>query len=309
MPSSRKFPVERPERLALEHRDYELLLKLETAIYRHAGGVDKFASDIPTLLRQAIDEVIDAARSGRFLLKDLQNTEKTYLGTKVEILLRNHLKLNPSTLLDVVIDGVDVDIKNTVGTSWMIPKEAIGHPCILIRVDEERARCWFGLVVAHADVLNQGANRDVKVTISAQHFVNILWMLYGHPYPLNFWEDVEPAFRNKLMALDSGNKRVTAFFKHYTRVPISRKVITAFVPQKDPLKRLRKNGGAADQLEREGIALLSGAFESELIKSLNLPHCRSDEWISILPNGETELSILRQKGYCLADTPQRSAGL
>ncbi len=43
-----------------EHRDYELLMRLEEAIIRHAKGWDRFLADIPALLRQSIDEVIDA---------------------------------------------------------------------------------------------------------------------------------------------------------------------------------------------------------------------------------------------------------
>jgi hypothetical protein len=140
MPKIARFPTDTPRRLQSDHRDYDLLYRLELAIYRHAGGKSKFEQDIPILLRQAVDEVIDTRRSGRFVLSELQNSEKTYIGTKVEIIVRNHLRLPRGTFLDVVIDGVEADIKNTIGTSWMIPREAVGHPCILIRTDEKRSR-------------------------------------------------------------------------------------------------------------------------------------------------------------------------
>src|SRR5271156_3851174 len=80
--------------LSPDHPDYSLLKRLESAIFKSAGGEANFKRDIPLLLRQAIDEVIDPARSKRFFLKDLEKTEKAYIGTKVEILIRNHLKLN-----------------------------------------------------------------------------------------------------------------------------------------------------------------------------------------------------------------------
>jgi hypothetical protein len=279
-----------------DHRDYELLCKLESAIYRHAGGAEKFETNIPALFRQAIDEVIDQARSGRFLLKELQNSEKTYIGTKIEIILRNHLKLRRGIRLDLVIDDVETDVKNTVGTSWMIPIEAVGHPCILIRMDEHMSRCWFGIIIAHAEVLNFGGNQDKKRTISAQHFVNVLWMLYAHPYPRNFWEDVDPSFRCQLLEMRSGNKKVVAFFKRYLGIPIARHVILALAPQYDTMKRLRKNGGARDQLRREGIALLSGKYNSDLIYELGLPACTGREFIAISPSTAAQLEVLRREG-------------
>ena len=62
------------------------------------------------MLRQAIDEVIDSYRSGRFTVAELEKTEKTYLGTKIEILLRNHLKLKKGKTLDLDVDGIEVDV-------------------------------------------------------------------------------------------------------------------------------------------------------------------------------------------------------
>ena len=94
-----------------------------------------------------MDEVIDAPRSKRFTIKEIEKTEKTYIGTKVEILVRNHLNIPKGKTLDLAIDGIEVDIKNTVGNNWMIPLEAIGHPCILIKLDEETAKCSFGIIV------------------------------------------------------------------------------------------------------------------------------------------------------------------
>jgi len=121
-----------PLRLSESHVDYALLTRLEAAIHAGAGGKDKFKEAIPAMLRQAIDEVIDTARSKRFTLSELEKTEKTYLGTKVEILLRNALGAERGRHMDLTIDGVEVDVKNTIGSAWTIPNEALGHVCILI---------------------------------------------------------------------------------------------------------------------------------------------------------------------------------
>lgn len=75
-----------PLRLDVSHGDYALLTRIEKALYRGAGGQKKFERDIPELLRQAIDEVIDPSRSKRFTLKEIEKTEKTYLARKSRFL-------------------------------------------------------------------------------------------------------------------------------------------------------------------------------------------------------------------------------
>ncbi len=44
-------------------------------------------------VRDAIDEVIDTARTGRFSPTQLNGQEKTYIGTKIEILIRAAFEL------------------------------------------------------------------------------------------------------------------------------------------------------------------------------------------------------------------------
>lgn len=279
-----------------EHRDYDLVMRLENALIRHAKGWDKFVVDIPNLLRQSIDEVIDAPRSRRFLLSELEKTEKTYIGTKVEILLRNHLNLDRGEILDVRIDGIEVDIKNTINIAWMIPKEAIGHPCILISANEKTAKCSFGLVVIQEDILTAGSNRDSKKSISAAGLKNIHWLLRDKDYPKNFWEGVSLQIFKAITTPKAGTTRLVELFRSFQQTPISREVILALAHQKDALKRLRKNGGARDQLATEGIALLSGKYDSSLIGVLGLPHCAPHEFISVKPARSADIELLQKAG-------------
>lgn len=283
-------------RLGESHRDYALLTRLEASILKQADGREKFDEDIPRLLRQAIDEVIDTPRSQRFLLSELEKTEKTYIGTKIEIVLRNHLDLPRGTKLDVLIDGVEVDIKNTTAKNWMIPTEAVGHPCILIRADEKLAKCWFGLVVIRDEILRKGVNRDKKASISASSFQHVHWMLYQHDYPKNFWEDVSPQDLKKVTASHFGTQRLVALFSLYLGTPIPRQIVLSLAPQKDSLKRLRKNGGARDLLQKQGIALLSGKYHSQIISALGLPFCNADSFISMRPSKPHEIELLQTIG-------------
>jgi len=258
-----------------------LLKRLEDAIYESAGGQKKFEEDIPAMLRQAIDEVIDPSRSKRFMLKEIEKTEKTYLGTKIEILLRHTLGLERGAKLDLIIDGVQVDVKNTVGSAWTIPNEALGHPCILISTNEAKALCSFGLIVIRAEVLNAGRNRDQKTTIKKSELKNVHWLLKDAPYPPNFWLSLEPEVRRSIVTPRGGTDRVAMLFRLYQKQPISRKLIVALAQQDDPMKRLRKNGGARDQLELERVIILSGKTQRKKIAEMGLPFCRPDEFISV----------------------------
>jgi hypothetical protein len=270
---------------------------LEKAIVRSAKGPDRFKREIPLLLRKSIDEVIDSARTDRVTLDETEKTEKTYLGTKVEILLRNFLGLPRGKLLDLSVDGVEVDIKNTMHGNWMIPSEAIGHPCILVKIDEESALFSFGLFVARREALSSGTNKDGKSSISKVGRDRIHWMVKDGAYPKNFWQDLDPKIRRAITSPESGIKRVDALFRLVRATPISRTTVLAAARQKDAMKRLRKNGGARDLLARDGIALLSGHFDSPLIKTLGLPKCGKDEFISFSPTAESDKSLLRRAGH------------
>src|ERR1700683_3485758 len=90
-------------RLQPEHEDYGMVEPIVVALLRHAGGWEKFSYNVALLIRRGIDEVIDTARSNRFTLSEAEKTEKTYLGTKIEILFRAMLKLPKGRILDLSV--------------------------------------------------------------------------------------------------------------------------------------------------------------------------------------------------------------
>lgn len=163
--------------------DTELIKFILDNIYERCGGKDKLLKEIPILIRRAIDEVIDTERTGRLTLDEIEKTEKTYLGTKIEILFRNLLKF-PKGKLDLDICGQDVDIKNTCGSAWMIPREAINKPCILFLENENKYTYRFGIVIARPEYLSTSQNQDKKRSISKGSSY-ITWVAYDDPYPYN----------------------------------------------------------------------------------------------------------------------------
>src|SRR5262245_23246769 len=109
------------------HPDFAVVSPIVSAILESVGGLDSFETHAPLLLRKAIDEVIDTRRTGRFLIEQTEKTEKTYLGTKVEILLRAWLRFPKGSVLDMSVKGAECDIKNTMYYNWSIPKENVGR--------------------------------------------------------------------------------------------------------------------------------------------------------------------------------------
>lgn len=247
------------------HADFPTVQPIVDAILEAAGGLDEFEVNVPIMLRTAIDEVIDTPRTGRFLLEQTEKTEKTYLGTKVEIVIRSFLKFDKGSVLDLNVKGVEVDIKNTMGSNWSIPRENVGRPALLIRSSERKSLCDVGVAVLHHHYLNPGANQDAKRGISAAGMANIWWILRQHPYPVNFWQLLTDTQRMALVNAGGGSARIAALFEMVQGRSISRGQVQGLAQQRDYMKRIRRNGGARDILAPKGIAILSGTYDREPI--------------------------------------------
>ncbi|MEP2988468.1 MAG: NaeI family type II restriction endonuclease [Parasphingorhabdus sp.] len=290
-----------PDSIVIDgHADFQLLSAIGAEISERAGGIDSLKLKFADLLRNCIDDVIMTPKTGRRTIEELEKTEKTYIGTRVEIELMATLGL-PRGNLDTEILGHDVDIKNTIGSNWMIPTEAVDNICILVAADEKKALCYLGLVVAKMPYLNAGKNKDSKKTISAMGFQNILWLLKHHPYPPNFWRNLAPESVDRIFEGNSGNARVKTLFREIQKTIIDRKVIEATAQQKDFMRRIRadKGKGTRDDLAKEGILLLSGQYDSKLIDAFDLPKCGKSEFISYCPVSVSERLQAIESGFSL----------
>lgn len=277
------------------HQDYGVLKAIASDLEDRAGGAGKLAQMLPGLLRDIIDNVIQTPRTGRRSYDELEKTEKTYIGTQVEIVLRDELRL-PKGRLDTVVLGHDVDIKHTMGNNWMIPTEALDCPCILVAADEDRGVCYLGLIVARLEYLTSSQNRDAKRSVSAEGFAHIHWIVPGVPYPPNFWRTIPQEAVAAIFRGDTGNDRVCALFREVQGVPIARDIINAVAKQKDFMRRIRADGGRGtrDRLAREGILLLSGTYDAPLIRDLGLP---TGDFVSYRPRDKHELALARAAGW------------
>lgn len=281
------------------HPDFAVVAPLARAVLASGGGIAELEVNLPLLLRTAIDEVIDAPRTGRFLLEETEKTEKTYLGTKIEILVRSLLGFSKGKVLDLSINGAEVDIKNTMRgqSNWDIPRENVGRPAVLIRSDETTSKCDFGIAVLHDSYLRPGKNQDSKRGLSAAGMANVWWLLRQHPYPVNFWQLMTETERLALVNAGGGSQRVAALFEKIQRRPISRTQIQALTQQHDYMKRIRRNRGARDILAPKGIAILWGGNDAELIADFGLGPVTREEFISYKPTNPRHIAKLKQTNH------------
>mgnify|MGYP001627402966 CR=1 FL=1 len=245
------------------------------------GGLESFLSEIGPVLRKAVDEVIDMPRTQRFSLSQLEKTEKTYIGTKVEILIRHLLQVPKGKVLDLSVDGVELDVKNTIGTGWMIPKEAVNQHCLLIKINDKKGRFSIGVVFCSLDNITAGMNQDQKRSISPGNKA-IFWIGKNVRMQENFFENLSPGVCAQLTELNvSGAEKIRRLCRLVPNTVIDRYIVECVANQKDPMKRLRKNGGARDSLEKEGILILTGAYDSEELKNLGFTDVNQDQFVAV----------------------------
>jgi hypothetical protein len=230
-------------------------------------------------IRKSFDEVIDGPRTGRYCMEQLEKTEKTYIGTKIEIVLRNELNLERGKVLDNLIAGHEVDTKFTVGSTWMIPREALGQLCLLVTGNDNTGHCRVGLLRMVPEVLTIGANQDGKKSVSALGKERITWLAQG-PMPRNFMLDLHESARNEIMSAPSGRQAIRALFRNATGRLIPRAVIEQVAQQKDAAKRARE---AKAVLAAEGIQVLCATYmedRSEIIRH-GFRQFNEDDWLSM----------------------------
>ncbi|TRO69800.1 NaeI family type II restriction endonuclease [Streptomyces sp. IB201691-2A2] len=231
-------------------------------------------------LRQSIDEVLDGQRTGRFNIKDLEKTEKTYLGTKVEIITRAEFNLGRGEKMDFSISGHDVDSKFTSGDNWTIPREADGHICLLIKASDIKASYQVGLLRIHETLLNLGANRDGKRTPSAAGREAIQWIIPEGRLPENILLNLPDADINAIFKTgSSGQARTNELFLRVQGRLVNRNTVLTVARQDDSLKRVRD---ARHHLRSEGIMILGHQKQHpHIARALGLRVPDKGSWISI----------------------------
>ena len=136
---------------------------------------------LDSAIREAIDHVLWTGYTGFTQIDHLSKPEKTIIGTCVERAIRKEFAIPLSRHLDLEFaDGSYADIKTTCRNNWMIPRECVGHMCLLVKVSDTDYS--IGVFKAEEDLLNNGANQDKKRSISANGKKQINWIVTERAY-------------------------------------------------------------------------------------------------------------------------------
>ncbi|MFE2037834.1 NaeI family type II restriction endonuclease [Streptomyces scopuliridis] len=238
--------------------DRDLITVREYLLDLDPSGV-RFA----TVLRDTIDQLLNGEATGRYDWKDLRQTEKTHAGSLVEINLHREFDFNDGTSMDYEISGVQVDCKYSQAFGgWMIPPEAMNHLCLLVWADDYTSRWSAGLLRIEEEWLNQGSNRDKKLTIKAKHRNKILWLWHDAELPENVLLHLPADTRSKILLPGKlkGQARVIELFRRVQNRPISRGAVRTAAQQLDYLARLREGKGRARTVLREEGILIAGPY-------------------------------------------------
>lgn len=233
------------------------------------------------VFRQAFDEVLDGPRTGRYDISELEKTEKTYLGTKVEILCRAEFGLQRGRSMDYLIAGHDVDAKFSVTRllGQSIPTEALNHICLLMHASDKDSQFSVGLLRITDELLNAGGNKDGKRTISTANLSKITWLVSKGALPENFLLHLPPMIRQRILSAASGQAKIDELFASVRRRVLSRDVVASLARQDDAPKRVRD---ARIHLRRHGILILGHQNDHpRFAVTFGLPIPEKGSWISV----------------------------
>ena len=206
------------------------LRKLRTTREVFFGGV----------IRRAIDEVLSLGEK-RFSIEQLDSPEKTYIGTRVEMLVRDALDVGRGAHADALIAEHEVDIKWSKSSSWMIGPENLGTVCLGIGTTKDNTKFSVGLFVPHRDLIRPGSNRDQKLSLSSEFYdKRVEWMVMRAETPANFFAALAPEIRDDILSRPSAQQRLQrlAELVHDTPVPRSA-IVFAALNKNDPMRRIR----------------------------------------------------------------------
>lgn len=206
-------------------------------------------------IRQSLDEVFDGQRTGRYSLAQLSKVEKTYIGTKVEIVVQAEFGLLRGRRMDYLVAGEDVDAKWSMKSGgWMIPTEAVGELCLCMTADDDRSIFSVGIVRAEELNLGSSRNKDQKRRFNDDGIATMSWLAHDGELAENLLLHLDDETRSAILDFElSGQRRVNQLFRHVHGRLVRREVVLTVAQQDDGPKRVRD---ARKLLQPEGIIIL-----------------------------------------------------
>ncbi|MBD8518783.1 NaeI family type II restriction endonuclease [Plantibacter sp. CFBP 8804] len=243
---------------------------------------------ITDLLSAAVDDavkyVLDGPRTWRFDLMspEVDSDERASVGTKLQYHVINRLGLIKEPPLDTSILGIAVEIKGTVGRTWMIPREGQCEVTLLFRINARRHTFEVWLMRTHRAWLTGGnGNRDLKRSpIAGAVRRYALIVVPETPLPPEPLRQLTPEHLDVVFGPAGLRRRLVALFEALPEVVIPRGSIAVVgAGLGDPMKRARE---AKSDLRRRGLIVLVGTWPVERRLAAELGFDISGEaWVAV----------------------------
>lgn len=274
--SLRSTPIT-TERPPLAQED-PVLHEVAAELQRLDPGGKRFAE----VIRDTFDQIYDGRRTGRWDYSQLHKTEKTHVGTLVQINLQNDLQLDDGAHLDFRIAGHEVDCKFSKDMYlWEIPGEMYQNGPqlgLMVWASDYESKWWAGLLRVEDRLLRTSRNRDQKRKLNDLGVDRLLPLFCGELVENTLLHlpkhDRGPILANRR----SGQARVNELFRRLQGRLVNRATVLAVAQQEDCPKRVRD---ARKHLAREGIVIF-GHYEPhpEYCEILGLPRPKAGQFVS-----------------------------
>ncbi len=261
------------------------LAAVEAELHR----LDPTGAQVARVLRDTLDQIYDGQHTGRWNYNQLYKTEKTHVGTLVEINLHRQFGFADGTATDYRIAGIEVDCKYSMTYGgWEIPPEAIDHICLLVTANDQRSSWAAGLIRIKTSFLRAGSNRDAKrqLAVASHTHIRKLWP-DNQRLAENLFLDLDADIRDRIFnaranrGSQHGQARTNELFRLVQHRIIRRAELATVAQQDDFMKRARGNGGARTLLRPEGILVLGHQDNDPLVAAaLGLPVPKKGEFVS-----------------------------
>lgn len=231
-------------------------------------------------IRQSFDEVFDGQRTGRYSLSQLSKVEKTYIGTKVEIVVQSEFGLERGERMDYLVAGEEVDAKWSIRSGgWMIPTEAVGELCLCLTADDAHSTFSVGIVRADEGNLRQRGNQDRKRQFNDGGMTAMVWLVDSGWLDENLLLHLSEEERSSILDRGlSGQQRVNQLFRVVLGRVVRREVVLTVAQQEDSPKRVRD---ARRSLQPEGIMVLGHQGSHPVVaEGLGLEAPPKGSWIA-----------------------------
>ncbi|MEV6803691.1 NaeI family type II restriction endonuclease [Streptomyces sp. NPDC051132] len=262
-------------------------------------------------LRDSLDELLDGQRTGRWAYQHLTKTEKTYLGTAVEVNLTKEFAIDNGADLDWSIAGRDIDCKFSKDLGgWEIPMEMYlcadhgersgraDHAAVVTWMNDDTSQWAAGIVRITDERLRwkrergvtgdrvRAYNRDNKRKLSDGAKSDVYWLWGGlqTDLPTNLLLHLDCEARKRVLTASlpgrpsSGQQRLNQLFREVQDRLIGRQTVLTVGQQDDSPKRARD---ARIHLRPEGIVVLGHqGSHPHVARALGLPVPIKGEWIS-----------------------------